>query len=378
MGYLISEEAQDLVQDVKNFCDNEVKEQCKEFDRTGEWPKEMYEKAIEQGYHALEVPEEYGGPGLSRVDVAALLEQMAIADSGFATTISASGLGMKPVLIGGTEEQKQRMCDIVLEGGLGAFCLTEPGAGSDASAGVTKAVRDGDEYVLNGRKCFITNGAVADFYCITAMTDKSKGVKGISMFYVEKGTPGLSAGQEEDKMGIRTSNTTDVVLEDCRIPAENLLGAEGEGFKIAMQTLDQARAWMGCISAGIAQRGIDEAIAYGKERIQFGKPVIKNQGLQFKIADMEIKTEVARQMVAHALTLMDNGLPFTKESAIAKCYASDIAMEVSSEAIQVFGGYGFSREYPVEKLLRDSKIFQIFEGSNEIQRIVIANSVIGR
>ena len=378
MGYLISEEAQDLVQDVKNFCDNEVKEQCKEFDRTGEWPKEMYEKAIEQGYHALEVPEEYGGPGLSRVDVAALLEQMAIADSGFATTISASGLGMKPVLIAGTEEQKQRMCDIVLEGGLGAFCLTEPGAGSDASAGVTKAVRDGDEYVLNGRKCFITNGAVADFYCITAMTDKSKGVKGISMFYVEKGTPGLSAGQEEDKMGIRTSNTTDVVLEDCRIPAENLLGAEGEGFKIAMQTLDQARAWMGCISVGIAQRGIDEAIAYGKERIQFGKPVIKNQGLQFKIADMEIKTEVARQMVAHALTLMDKGLPFTKESAIAKCYASDIAMEVSSEAIQVFGGYGFSREYPVEKLLRDSKIFQIFEGSNEIQRIVIANSVIGR
>ena len=378
MGYLISEEAQDLVQDVKNFCDNEVKEQCKEFDKTGEWPKEMYEKAIEQGYHALEVPEEYGGPGLSRVDVAALLEQMAIADAGFATTISASGLGMKPVLIGGTEEQKQKMCDIVLEGGLGAFCLTEPGAGSDASAGVTKAVRDGDEYVLNGRKCFITNGAVADFYCITAMTDKSKGVKGISMFYVEKGTPGLSAGQEEDKMGIRTSNTTDVVLEDCRIPAENLLGAEGEGFKIAMQTLDQARAWMGCISAGIAQRGIDEAIAYGKERIQFGKPVIKNQGLQFKIADMEIKTEVARQMVAHALTLMDKGLPFTKESAIAKCYASDIAMEVSSEAIQVFGGYGYSREYPVEKLLRDSKIFQIFEGSNEIQRIVIANSVIGR
>lgn len=378
MAYLISEEAQDLVQDVKNFCENEVKEQCKEYDKTGEWPKEIYDKAIEQGYHALEVPEEYGGPGLSRVDVAALIEQMAIADSGFATTISASGLGMKPVLIAGSEEQKQHMCDIVLEGGFGAFCLTEPGAGSDASAGVTKAVKDGDEYVLNGRKCFITNGAVADFYCITAMTDKSKGVKGISMFYVEKGTPGLSAGNEEDKMGIRTSNTTDVVLEDVRIPAENLLGAEGEGFKIAMQTLDQARAWMGCISAGIAQRGIDEAIAYGKERVQFGKPIIKNQALQFKVADMEIKTEVARQMVAHALTLMDMGLPFSKESAIAKCYASDIAMEVSSEAIQMFGGYGFSREYPVEKLLRDSKIFQIFEGTNEIQRIVIANNIIGR
>lgn len=378
MAYLISEEAKDLVQDVRNFCENEVKEQCKEYDRTGEWPKEIYDKAIEQGYTALEVPEEYGGPGLSRVDVAALIEQMAIADAGFATTISASGLGMKPVLIAGTEEQKQRMCDIILEGGFGAFCLTEPGAGSDASAGVTKAVKDGDEYVLNGRKCFITNGAVADFYCITAMTDKSKGVKGISMFYVEKGTPGLSAGNEEDKMGIRTSNTTDVVLEDVRIPAENLLGKEGEGFKIAMQTLDQARAWMGCISAGIAQRGIEEALAYAKERVQFGKPIIKNQALQFKIADMEIKTETARQMVAHALTLMDMGLPYSKESAIAKCFASDIAMEVSSEAIQMFGGYGFSREYPVEKLLRDSKIFQIFEGTNEIQRIVVANNVIGR
>lgn len=378
MAYLISEEAKDLVQDVRNFCENEVKEQCKEYDRTGEWPKEIYDKAIEQGYTALEVPEQYGGPGLSRVDVAALIEQMAIADAGFATTISASGLGMKPVLIAGTEEQKQRMCDIILEGGFGAFCLTEPGAGSDASAGVTKAVRDGDEYVLNGRKCFITNGAVADFYCVTAMTDKSKGVKGISMFYIEKGTPGLSAGNEEDKMGIRTSNTTDVVLEDVRIPAENLLGKEGEGFKIAMQTLDQARAWMGCISAGIAQRGIEEALAYARERVQFGKPIIKNQALQFKIADMEIKTETARQMVAHALTLMDMGLPYSKESAIAKCFASDIAMEVSSEAIQMFGGYGFSREYPVEKLLRDSKIFQIFEGTNEIQRIVIANNVIGR
>ncbi|MBP2024727.1 acyl-CoA dehydrogenase family protein [Peptoniphilus stercorisuis] len=376
MAYIISEEAKDLVQDVKNFCDNEVKEQCKEYDRSGEWPKEIYDKAIEQGYQALEVPEEYGGPGLSRVDVAALIEQMAIADAGFATTISASGLGMKPVLIAGTEEQKQRVCDIVLEGGFGAFGLTEPGAGSDAGAGVTKAVREGDEYVLNGRKCFITNGAIADFYCITAMTDKSKGVKGISMFLVEKGTPGLSAGNEEDKLGIRTSNTTDVVLEDVRIPAENLLGNEGDGFKIAMQTLDQARTWMGCISAGIAQRGIDEALQYGKERIQFGKPIIKNQALQFKIADMVIKTETARQMVAHALTLMDMEVPYSKESAIAKCYASDIAMEVASESIQMFGGYGYSREYPVEKLLRDAKIFQIFEGTNEIQRIVIANNTI--
>lgn len=341
-------------------------------------PKEIYDKAIEMQLHMLEVPEEFGGMGLSRIDVAALMEEMAIADAGFATTISASGLGMKPVLIAGNEEQKKRVCELIIDGGFGAFCLTEPAAGSDASAGKTTAVKDGDDYILNGRKCFITNGGVASFYCVTAMTDKSKGVKGISMFLIEAGTPGLSTGNHENKMGIRTSNTCDVVLEDCRVPASALVGAEGKGFGIAMKTLDQARTWMGCISAGIAQRGINEAIAYGKERIQFGKPVIKNQALQFKIADMEIKTETARQMVAHALTLMDMGLPFGKESAIAKCYASDIAMEVASEAVQVFGGYGYSREYPVEKLIRDAKIFQIFEGTNEIQRIVIANNVIGR
>lgn len=378
MAYIISEEGQELLGAVKEFCEKEVKEQCKEYDKTGEWPKEIYDKAIEMQLHMLEVPEEYGGMGLDRVSVAALIEQMAIADSGFATTISASGLGMKPVLIGGTEEQKQRACDLIVDGGFAAFCLTEPGAGSDASAGKTTAVRDGDSYVLNGRKCFITNGAVSSFYCVTAMTDKSAGTKGISMFYIEKDTPGLSTGHEEDKMGIRTSNTCDVVLEDCRIPASNLIGAEGQGFSIAMKTLDQARAWMGCIATGIAQRGMEEAIAYGKERIQFGKPVLKNQALQFKIADMAIKIETARQMVAHALTLMDLGLPYSKESAIAKCYASDIAMEVASEAIQMFGGYGYSREYPVEKLLRDAKIFQIFEGTNEIQRIVVANNTIGR
>ena len=378
MAYIISEEGQELLGAVKEFCEKEVKEQCKEYDKTGEWPKEIYDKAIEMQLHMLEVPEEYGGMGLDRVSVAALIEQMAIADSGFATTISASGLGMKPVLIGGTEEQKQRACDLIVDGGFAAFCPTEPGAGSDASAGKTTAVRDGDSYILNGRKCFITNGAVSSFYCVTAMTDKSAGTKGISMFYIEKDTPGLSTGHEEDKMGIRTSNTCDVVLEDCRIPASNLIGAEGQGFSIAMKTLDQARAWMGCIATGIAQRGMEEAIAYGKERIQFGKPVLKNQALQFKIADMAIKIETARQMVAHALTLMDLGLPYSKESAIAKCYASDIAMEVASEAIQMFGGYGYSREYPVEKLLRDAKIFQIFEGTNEIQRIVVANNTIGR
>ena len=378
MPYIISEDAKDLLKDIKKFCDNEVREQSKEFDKTGEWPKEMYEKAIEQGYTALEVPAEYGGVGLSRVDIAALLEEMAIADAGFATTISASGLGMKPVLIAGNEEQKKKVCEVILNGGFAAFALTEPGAGSDASAGKTTAVKDGDSYILNGRKCFITNAEVADVYCITAMTDKEAGVKGISMFLVEKGTPGLSTVNHEDKMGIRTSNTADVVLEDCRIPAANLIGKEGDGFKIAMKTLDQARTWMGCVATGIAQRALDEAIAYTKERKQFGKPIIKNQAMQFKFADMQIKIETARQMVAHSLTKMDLGLNYSMESAIAKCYASDIAMEVASDGIQAFGGYGYSREYPVEKLLRDAKIFQIFEGTNEILRIVVSNNIIGK
>ena len=376
MSYLISEEAKDLLLDVRNFCEKEVVEVCKEADKTGEWPEDLYEKAKEQGYFALEVPEELGGPGLSRVDVAALFEEMAKADAGFATTISASGLGMKPVLIAGSEEQKNYVADVAMEGGLGAFCLTEPGAGSDASSGTTTAVKDGDEYVLNGRKCFITNGAVASYYCITASTDKSKGVKGLSMFLVPAGTPGLSSGKEEDKMGIRTSNTTDVVLEDCRIPASNLIGEEGKGFSIAMKTLDQARAWMGCIAVGIAQRGIDEAKKYTDERIQFGKAINANQAIQFKLADMDIQTEVARQMVANALTRMDMGLSYNRESAIAKCFASDIAMRVAEDAIQLFGGYGYSREYPVEKLLRDAKIFQIFEGTNEILRIVVANNLL--
>lgn len=376
MSYLISEEAKDLLLDVRNFCEKEVVEVCKEADKTGEWPEDLYEMAKEQGYFALEVPEELGGPGLSRVDIAALFEEMAKADAGFATTISASGLGMKPVLIAGSEEQKNYVADVAMEGGLGAFCLTEPGAGSDASSGTTTAVKDGDEYVLNGRKCFITNGAVASYYCITALTDKSKGVKGISMFLVPAGTPGLSAGKEEDKMGIRTSNTTDVVLEDCRIPASNLIGEEGKGFSIAMKTLDQARAWMGCIAVGIAQRGIDEAKKYTDERIQFGKAINENQAIQFKLADMDIQTEVARQMVANALTRMDMGLSYNRESAIAKCFASDIAMRVAEDAIQLFGGYGYSREYPVEKLLRDAKIFQIFEGTNEILRIVVANNLL--
>ena len=373
MSYICSEETEELIQAVKEFCDHEVREQSKEYDRSGEWPKEIYDKAMEMQLHMLEIPEEYGGLGLDKVSVAAILEEMAKADAGFALTFSVSSIGLKSVLMAGNEAQKKKYCDNIIDGHFSAFALTEPQAGSDAAAGNTTARKDGDFYVLNGRKTFITNGGVAGIYVVTAMTDKTKGLKGMSAFIVEAGTPGLSTGKHEDKMGIRGSNTCDVVFDECRIPAENLLGNEGDGFKIAMQTLDISRTFIGGMAVGIAQRAMEEAIAYAKTRIQFGQPIIKNQAIAFKLADMAIQIETARQIVANACTRMDVGLPYGKESAIAKCYGGDVAVKVTSEAVQIFGGYGYSRDYPVEKLMRDAKIYQIFEGTNEIQRVVIAN-----
>ena len=378
MGYILTEEGKELVETVRDFCEKEVKEQCKAFDESGEFPEEICRMGSEMGLNALEVPVEYGGAGIDAITCAAICEEMARADAGFFTTMSATGLALRPVLIAGNDEQKKWACDIVLKGGQAAFGLTEPMAGSDPSNTKTTADKDGDEYVLNGRKCFITNGGVADFYIITAMTDKEKGVKGMSTFFVEKGTPGLSSGNEENKMGIRTSNTADVVMEDVRVPASAMIGTEGKGFNIAMSTLDITRALM-CIGAvGIMQRAIDEAVAYSKQRVTFGQPIGKNQAIQFMIADMEIKKETARQMGLHALRLQELGLPYAKESAIAKCYGGDMAVQVALDAIQILGGYGYSREYPVEKLLRDAKIFQLYEGTNQIQRIVISRAVMGK
>ena len=376
--YILDEEGKDLLATVKEFCEKEVKEQCKAYDESGEWPKDINDKACEMGLNALEVPEEYGGLGLSKNTYAALYEEMSKADAGLFTTMSASNLAMKPLLIAGRKDQIQRAADLLLGGGYGAFCLTEPMAGSDASNNKTVAEKDGDDYIINGRKCFITNGGIADFYIVTAMTDKTKGVKGMSAFLVEKGTKGLSSGNEENKMGIRTSNTTDVIFEDMRVPASAMIGAEGTGFKTCMETLDITRALMGIGATGIMQRCVDEAVAYSKQRITFGQPIGKFQAIQFMIADMEIKTETARQMSLHALKLQELGLPYSKESAIAKCYAGDMAVKVALDAIQILGGYGYSREYPVEKLLRDAKIFQLYEGTNQIQRVVISRSVMGK
>ena len=376
MGYILSEEGSELVSTVREFCENEVKEQCKSFDESGEFPADIVRQGAEMGLSALEVPEEYGGVGIDAITCAAICEEMAYADAGFYTTMSASGLALRPVLIAGNEEQKKWACDVLLNGGHAAFGLTEPMAGSDSSNTKTTAEKDGDSYILNGRKCFITNGGIADFYTIFAMTNKARGIRGISTFLVPRDTPGLSVGNHENKMGIRTSNTTDVVMEDVRVPASALLGKEGNGFLVSMKTLDMSRPYVGAGAVGIAQRCIDEAVAYSKQRVTFGQPIGKFEAIQFMIADMEIKTETARQMSLHALKLQEEGLPYGKESAIAKCYGGDIAVQVALDAIQILGGYGYSREYPVEKLLRDAKIFQIYEGTNQIQRSVIAKSVI--
>ncbi len=378
MAFMISEEAKDLLDAVRDFCEKEVKEQCKEFDKSGEWPTEMYEKAIEMQLHLLEIPEEFGGIGLSNIDSAALYEEMAKADGGFATTLLCNNLGIKPVFIGGTAEQQKYVSEILQETGFAALALTEPIAGSDVGSTRTTAVYDAatDEYVINGRKCFITNAEPAGVYLAFASTDKSLGAKGLSCFIVERTRAGIEIGNHEDKMGIRTSNTADVLFEDVRVPAKNLVGKEGDGMKIAMKTLDCGRPFVGVLATGTAQRALEESIAYAKERATFGKPIIKNQGLQWMLADMDIKIETARQMVAYTLTLMDQGKPHSRESAIAKCAASDMSVQVALDAIQIHGGYGYSREYPVEKLLRDAKIYQLYEGTNQVQRMVVANALV--
>ena len=376
MGYILNEDQKSLVAMAHDFCEKEIKPYAAQWDRDGTFPLETYKKAMEIGYHCLEIPEEYGGGGIDYVTVAAVMEEFAKYDLGFATTLMGTTLSLKPVLMHGTPEQKKMYADVIVGGGLGAFALTEAGAGSDAAACRTTAVRDGDEYVINGTKCFITNSTYAEIFVVFASTNREAGVKGLSAFIVERNRPGFSVDKHEDKMGIRTSDTASLVFDNVRIPADHLLGKEGEGFKYAMQTLDLARPFVGASAVGLAQRAVDEAVKYAKERICFGKPIAKLQAIQFMLADMEIGVETARQMVIHTLQLAEAHQPYSKEAAVAKCYAGDVAFKVAGDAVQILGGYGFSREYPVEKLLRDSKILQIYEGTNQVQRVVIAGQLL--
>lgn len=376
MAYILNDEQRDLVGMAHDFCEKEVKPHAAQWDRDGIFPLETYKKAMEIGFHCLEIPEEFGGGGLDYITVAAVYEELAKYDLGFATSLTGTTLSLKPVLMHGTPEQKKLYADVIVGGGFGAFALTEADAGSDAAACRTTAVREGDEYVLNGTKCFITNSTYADIFVVFASTDRTQGVKGLSAFIVERTRAGFSVDKHEDKMGIRSSDTASLVFDNVHIPADHLLGKEGEGFKIAMQTLDLARPMVGAAAVGVAQRALEEATKYAKERICFGKPIARLQAVQFMLADMAIGVETARQMVVHAINLYEAHLPFGQEAAIAKCYSADVAFKNAGDAIQILGGYGYSREYPVEKLLRDAKILQIYEGTNQVQRVVIAGQLL--
>ena len=378
MGYILNEDQQALVNMAHDFCEKEIKPYAAEWDEKDIFPLETVKKAMEIGYHCLEIPEEYGGGGVDYVTVAAVMEEFAKYDLGFATTLMGTTLSLKPVLMHGTDAQKRMYADVIVGGGLGAFALTEAGAGSDAGATRTTAVKDGDEYVINGTKCFITNSTYADIFVVFASTNKEAGVKGISAFIVERNREGFSVDKHEVKMGLRSSDTASLVFDNVRVPADHLLGQEGKGFIYAMQTLDLARPFVGASAVGLAQRCVDEAAAYAKQRICFGKPIAALQAIQFKLADMEIGVETARQAVVHTLQLAEAHKPYSREAAIAKCYAGDVAFKNAGEALQILGGYGYSREYPVEKLLRDSKILQIYEGTNEVQRVVISGQVLKR
>ena len=378
MDFALNEEQLELQEMVRDFVEKEITPYAAEMDRNNQSMPGLLEKAADMGLLNVIVPEEYGGPGLDSVTVAVIYEELGKGCAGVATSMAANSLASYPILIAGTEEQKQAPCDLLNDGKLAAFALTEPGAGSDAGGVATSAVKNKEAgtYTLNGTKAFITNGGIADTYLVFANTRKSGGIRGLTAFIVPKGTPGFTVGKKEDKMGIRPSNTCELILQDVVIPESNRVGREGEGFRIAMNTLDSARPFVGAVSVGLAQAALDCAVKYAKERKQFGQPIASFQMIQSMIADMAMKVETARLMVLKACWMRDQGLEFSKEAAMAKCYAADVAMQVTTDAVQVMGGYGYSREYPVEKMMRDAKIMQIYEGTNQIQRLVIANKIL--
>ena len=377
MAYILDEDGRALVADVKKFCDNEVKEQCKAYDESGEWPKEIYDKAIELGYQMLEVPEEYGGLGLPGETILAMYEEMAWSDAGFAVTMAASNLALKPILIAGTEEQKQKFLRPLVDGSkIGCFGLTEPGAGTDASGVKTTAKLDGDHYVLNGQKVFTTNSGFADTFIIFAYTDKSAGTRGMSAFIVDRDSEGLTVSKDIPRMGIRAASNAEVALVDVKVPKENLIGREGMGYKIAMGALAGGRIGIGAQSVGIAQGALNEAIKYVKERKQFGRSIAQQQNTQFKLADMATRIEAAQMLVYKAAMAKANQKVYSVEAAKAKLFAAETAMAVTTEVVQLFGGYGYIREYDVERMMRDAKITEIYEGTSEVQRMVISGALL--
>jgi len=380
MDFQLNEEQRMVREMVHDFAQKEIAPRAAHVDKTEEFPAENIRQMGELGLLGLPLPEEYGGGGGDYLSYAIAVEEIARACGSTALIYAAHvSLGCAPIYSFGNEEQKSKWLPRLCSGkGLAAFGLTEPEAGSDAGSTRTTAVRDGDDYVLNGSKMWITSGAIADVVTCSAKTDPAAGTRGISCFLVERGMPGFIPGKNEPKMGLKGSVTSALSLENCRVPAGNLLGAEGEGFKQMLHTLDAGRISIGAMALGLGQAALDEAISYAKQRVQFGQPIIKFQAIQWKIADVATELDAARLMVYRAAALKDAGLPFTKEAAMAKLYASEVAERAAYNAIQIHGGYGYSREYPVERIYRDQRLCAIGEGTSEIQRLVIARQVLGK
>ena len=378
MLFQTSPEHEELRAKIRTFAEEEIKPIAFMLDQQNEFPGDAIRKLGEMGWMGIPFPKEYGGAGLDALSYAIAVEELSRVDGGAGVILSAHvSLGSWPIFAFGTEEQKQKYLAPLARGEkIGAFGLTEPNAGSDAGGVQTTAVEDGDEWVINGTKCFISNGPIAGIYTVLASTNKKAGAMGLTAFIVERDRPGVSIGKEEDKMGMRLSCTSEVIFDNVRIPKDHMLGRKNRGFKIILETLDHSRAGVGAFGVGIGQRCVEEAAKYAKQRKQFGVSVSTFQSVQNMLADMEIHVQAARQAYLHAAELMDAGLPFTMEAAIAKTIGTDTGMKCAVDGVQVMGGYGYMKDYPMEKLMRDAKILQIYEGTNQIQRSVVAGQLL--
>ena len=375
MDFRMDKEHLLLQQMYRAFAENEVDPVAADVDATEEVPMENVKKLARYGFFGIPFPKEYGGQGADYLAYSMAVEELSKKCATTGVIVSAhTSLCCAPIFENGNEEQKKKYLPDLLSGRkIGAFGLTEPGAGTDASGQKTTAVLDGDEYVLNGSKIFITNGGFADVFVVIAVTDKTKGYKGISAFIVEKGTPGFSVGEPEDKMGIRGSSTCELIFEDCRISKENLLGREGKGYTLALKTLDGGRIGIASQALGIAEGAIDETVKYVKERKQFGKRISQFQNTQFQLADMQTKTDAAQLLVYRAASTKGNGEEYMHQAAMAKLFAAENASDVTRRCLQLFGGYGYTRDYPIERMMRDAKITEIYEGTSEVMRMVVSN-----
>lgn len=380
MGFKLTPDHEAIIADVRAFAKKEIAPFAAEIDAESKFPAEIIKKMAELGYMGINIPEEYGGAGLDDVYKVLVVREIAKCCASTAEILAVQSLVNDILVTKGTKEQKEKYLPMVAEGGIGAFALTEAGAGSDAGAARTKAVSDGDNYIINGSKCFISNMGPeeGDYVILIALTDPSAGVKGMSAIIVDRGTPGFSIGKVEDKMGIRGAAVSELVFEDCVVPKTNLIGKEGEGFKIAMSALDGGRIGIAAQALGIAEAAIDASVEYSKQRSQFGKPISALQGIQWYLADMATRTEAAKLLILQAADMRSRGENVTKEAAMAKYFASENAVYVTDRAVQIHGGYGYMKDYPIERMYRDARITPLYEGTSEVQKMVISRAVIGK